>query len=194
MHEVRNQTSDADVIREILAGDVNAFELLMDRYQGYVSGVVTKHVPREGIEEVAHETFVRAYRSLRTFRGETPFKNWLSSIAVRCCYDFWRARYRNRETPVSSITGEALHWIEGLLAEGSVDGNPQRREALAVLRWAMDRLSPEDRMVLTLVYLEEHTTAEAAQLLRWSVPKVKIRAYRARKKLRKTLSKVLPDE
>jgi RNA polymerase sigma-70 factor (ECF subfamily) len=194
MHEVRNQTSDAEVIREILEGDVDAFELLMNRYQGYVSGVVTKHVPREGIEEVAHETFVRAYRSLRTFRGETPFKNWLSRIAVRCCYDFWRAHYRNRETPVSSIPGEALHWIEGVFAESSVEGSPQDREALAVLRWALDRLSPEDRMVLTLVYLEEHTTAEAAELLRWSVPKVKIRAYRARKKLRKTLSGILPDK
>lgn len=194
MREERNEPSDADVIRRILEGDVNAFELLMDRYQGYVAGVVTKHLPREGIEEVAHETFVRAYRSLSTFRGETPFKNWLSSIAVRCCYDFWRAHYRNRETPLSSIPEEARHWMEGLLAEGPVDGHPRDREALEVLRWAMDRLSPEDRMVLTLVHLEEHTTAEAAKLLRWSVPKVKIRAHRARKKLRKTLSEALPDD
>jgi RNA polymerase sigma-70 factor (ECF subfamily) len=58
----------------------------------------------------------------------------------------------------------------------------------------MDRLSAEDRMVLTLIHLEEYTTAEAADLLQWSVPKVKIRAHRARKKLRKTLSNALPGE
>jgi RNA polymerase sigma-70 factor (ECF subfamily) len=56
----------------------------------------------------------------------------------------------------------------------------------------MEGLSPEDRMVLTLVHMEGYTTAEAAELLRWSVPKVKIRAYRARKKLRKTLSDAIP--
>lgn len=191
MHEVRNETCDAAVIHEVLGGNVNAFELLMDRYQGYVGGIVTKHVPRDRIQEVAHETFVRAYRSLETFQARTPFKHWLSRIAVRCCYDFWREHYRNREVPMSSIPEEAHPWIESLLAnrsDGSPGGHAQTREALSLLRWAMDRLSAEDRMVLTLVHLEEHTTSEAADLLRWSVPKVKIRAHRARKKLRKALA------
>ena len=195
MHEVRNETSDAAVIREILGGNVNAFELLMDRYQGYVAGIVTKHVPRDRIQEVAHETFVRAYRSLETFQARTPFKHWLSRIAVRCCYDFWREHYRNREVPISSFPEEAHPWIESLLAnrsDGSPDGHAQNREALSLLRWAMDRLSAEDRMVLTLVHLEERTSAEAADLLRWSVPKVKIRAHRARKKLRKALADAIP--
>jgi RNA polymerase sigma-70 factor (ECF subfamily) len=195
MHEARNEESDAVVIREVLGGNVNAFELLMDRYQGYVAGIVTKHVPRDRIQEVAHETFVRAYRSLETFEARTPFKHWLSRIAVRSCYDFWRQHYRNREVPMSSIPEEAQPWIESLLANRS-DGFPRvndhRREAMSLLRWAMDRLSAEDRMVLTLVHLEERTTAEAADLLRWSVPKVKIRAHRARKKLRKALADAIP--
>ena len=195
MHEVRNETPDHAVIREVLEGDVDAFALLMDRYQRYVSLIVTKHVPRDNVQEVAHEAFVRAYRSLATFQARTPFKHWLSRIAVRCCYDFWREHYRNREVPMSSIPEEAQPWIESLLAnryDGSPRVNAQRREAMSLLRWAMDRLSPEDRMVLTLVHLEEHTTAEAADLLRWSVPKVKIRAHRARKKLRKALAGAIP--
>jgi len=195
MHEARNEPSDTAVIREILGGDVNAFELLMDRYQGYVAGIVTKHVPRDRIQEVAHETFVRAYRSLETFEASAPFKHWLSRVAVRSCYDFWRDHYRNREVPMSSIPEEAQPWIENLLAnrsDGSPSGNAQHREALSLLRWAMDRLSAEDRMVLTLVHLEERTSAEAADLLRWSVPKVKIRAHRARKKLRKALADAIP--
>jgi RNA polymerase sigma-70 factor (ECF subfamily) len=195
MHEVRNETSDTAVIQEILGGNVNAFELLMDRYQGFVASIVTKHVPRASVQEVAHESFVRAYRSLDTFQARRPFKHWLSRVAVRCCYDFWREHYRNREVPISSIPEEAHPWIESLLADrsdGSPDGNAQNREALGLLRWAMDRLSVEDRMVLALVHLEEHTTAEAADLLHWSVPKVKIRAHRARKKLRKTLADAIP--
>jgi RNA polymerase sigma-70 factor (ECF subfamily) len=196
MSDVQNENSDTDVIREVLAGNVDAFARLMDRYQGYVFGIVTKKVPRERVQEVSHETFIRAYRSLRTFKAKTPLRHWLARIAVRCCYDYWREHYRNRETPISSIAEDGREWIRGLLVDGSVESPGdynRRRQALSVLRWAMERLSAEDRMVLTLVYLEEYTTAEAAELLEWSIAKVKIRAHRARKKLRKTLSEAIPD-
>ena len=195
MEDARNERSDADVIREILEGNVNAFELLMDRYQGYVAGIVIKKVPKDRTQEVAHEAFIRAYRSLETFRAKTPFKHWLASIAVRCCHDFWRQHYRRKETQIGSISEDGWEWIQTLRVDGSADasdGYARNPEALRVLRWAMESLSPEDRMVLTLVHMEGHTIAEAAELLHWSVPKVKIRAYRARKKLRKTLSDAIP--
>jgi len=195
MEDVRSERSDADVIREILEGNADAFALLMDRYQGYVAGIVIKHVPADRVEEVAHEAFIRAYRSLETFRARTPFKHWLASITVRCCHDFWRRHYRRKETPVSSISEDGWEWIQAVRLDGSAetsDGYTRNAEALRVLRWAMEGLPAEDRTVLTLVHMEGHTIAEAAELLRWSVPKVKIRAYRARKKLRKTLSDAIP--
>ncbi len=196
MDEVQNEGSDAQVIRQVLDGNVNAFETLMERYQGYVAAIAAKNVPRDRIEEIAQETFLRAYRSLETFRGKTHFKHWLATIAVRCCQDFWRQHYRRSERAIGSISEEESDWIQGLLVDGSAHAasDPSRNpEALRVLRWAMEGLSAEDRAVLTLVHLEEYTTAEAARLLRWSVAKVKIRAHRARKKLRKTLEEVLPD-
>jgi RNA polymerase sigma-70 factor (ECF subfamily) len=192
---VRYEPSDADVIRDILEGNVDAFEVLMDRYQGYVAGIAIKHLPADRVQEVAHEAFIRAYRSLETFKAKTPFKHWLASITVRCCHDFWRRHYRRKETPVSSISEDGWEWVQTLRANGSTDasdGHSRDPEALRVLRWAMERLSAEDRTVLTLVHMEGYTTAEAAELLRWSVPKVKIRAYRARQKLRKTLSDAIP--
>jgi len=195
MHEVRNEFSDTQVVSEILEGNVDAFEVLMDRYQGYVSGIATKHVPRERVREVAHETFVRAFRSLGTFRAKTPFKHWLARIAVRCCYDFWREHYKNRDTPVGAMSENDREWARGLLLDGPRESSARHarnQEALRVLRWAMDRLTAEDRMILTLIHIEEYTLAEAAELLRWSVAKVKIRAYRARRKLRKTLSSTIP--
>lgn len=194
MHEVRNESSDTQIVSEILEGNVDAFALLMDRYQGYVAGIATKHVPRERIREVAHETFVRAYRSLGTFKAKMPFKHWLARIAVRCCYDFWREHYKNRETPIGSVSYKDRERVQGLLSVGSRDSpgrHARNQEALRVLRWAMDRLTAEDRTILTLIHLEEYTVAEAAELLRWSAAKVKIRAYRARRKLRKTLSNAI---
>lgn len=187
----RHERGDDEVIRDVLNGDVDAFELLMDRYQDYVCRIVTRKVPGDQVEEVAHEAFVRAYRSLKTFRAKTPFRHWLASIAVRSCYDFWRDRYRNRETPMSSISEDDRDWLNGLPVNGSVGDHARSRQALRVLRWAMERLSAEDRIVLALIYLEGHTAAQTAELLRWSVPKVKIHAYRARKKLRRTLSSAL---
>jgi len=85
--------------------------------------------------------------------------------------------------------------MDTLLSERSQESfaqHAQRREALSFLRWALDQLSPQDRTVLTLTYLEEYSVAEAAKLLGWSVPNVKIRSHRAKKKLRKILSEALP--
>jgi RNA polymerase sigma-70 factor (ECF subfamily) len=195
MEDVQKERSDADIIQEILEGNVNAFELLMGRYQGYVAGIVIKHVPQDRTEEIAHEAFIRAYRSLRTFKAKTPFKHWLASIAVRCCHDFWRRHYRRKETSVSSISEDGWEWIQTLRVNGSADasdGYTRNPEALRVLRWAMEGLSADHRTVLTLDQMAGNTPAEAAELLHWSVPKVKIRAYRARKKLRKTLSDAIP--
>lgn len=195
MNRAPNDFTEADIIRQVLEGNVDAFEFLLDRYQGHVSRIVLKHVPRDRVEEVAHETFVRAYQSLNTFKGKEPFKHWLSTIAVRCCYDFWREQYKHRETPVSSVSQDCQKWMDTLLSGRSQESfaqHDQRREALSFLRWALDQLSPQDRTVLTLTYLEEYSVAEAAKLLGWSVPNVKIRSHRAKKKLRKILSEAVP--
>jgi RNA polymerase sigma-70 factor (ECF subfamily) len=191
MNALVGDSSDAEIIGEVLAGNVNAFEALLERYECYVSGIATRHVPRESVREVAHDTFLRAYQSLKTFKGEKPFKHWLSKIAVRCCYDFWRAHYRNRERPISAISDEGRDWVAGVLSEASMESfteHSSRSEAITLLHWALDRLSAEDRTVLTLTWLEGYSVREAAERLGWSVPNVKVRSFRARKKLRKVLS------
>ncbi len=82
--------SDVEIVRQVVDGDVNAFELLLNRHRDHVLKIVKKHVPYEQIEETAHDVFVRAYQSLPTFKNKSHFRHWLSSIAVRTCYDFWR--------------------------------------------------------------------------------------------------------
>jgi RNA polymerase sigma-70 factor (ECF subfamily) len=110
---------------------------------------------------------------------------------VRTCYDFWRARYRNREISISSLTERQQHWLESVISAQSsrsfaADEEHQARKD--VLDWALSQLSAEDRMVVELVYLEELSGKEAAKLLGWSVANVKVRSFRARKKLQKLLS------
>ena len=182
--------SDAEIVHRVMDGDINAFESLLVRYKGHVLEVVKKHVPYNEVEETAHNVFVRAYQSLPTFKQRSSFKQWLSGIAVRACYDFWRKQYRSREMPMSSLTEEHKEWLEKVASDRShqsFDDMDSQKKARELLNWALDRLSPEDRMVLELVYLEGLSGSEVADLLGWSVANVKVRSFRARRKLRNLL-------
>ncbi|EFL52675.1 RNA polymerase, sigma-24 subunit, ECF subfamily [Solidesulfovibrio fructosivorans JJ]] len=194
MAEALVDMEDARVLSEIRAGDVDAYARLVTKYQGRVSGIVAGHAPRERVGELTHEVFVRAYRSLAGYRGDSPLGHWLAKVAVRTCHDFWRAEYRRRERPESELSDECRAFVEeaaALESSEAAEETASRREAKELLAWAMDRLSPTDRMVVTLTHLEERPVAEAAEMLGISVPNVKVRAFRARKKLRGLLGGVL---
>jgi RNA polymerase sigma-70 factor (ECF subfamily) len=181
---------DDTVIHRILAGEVNAYELLLNRYKQNVLNIVRRHVPPGEIEEIAQTVFVRAYQSLASFRPNTDFRKWISSIAVRSCHDYWRKVYRNREIPISSMTDKHDNWLEEVMAPASsqaYDETNFQAETKELLEWALNQLSPQDRMVIELVYLEGMKGKEAAELLGWSTANVKVRTFRSRRKLRKLL-------
>ena len=185
-----SKLEDMEIISRILEGDRNAFEILLDRYRNHVFGIVLKRVSPGEAEEVAHEVFIRAYKSLPRFRGESPFSHWLAKVAVRTCHDHWRKRYRNREIPMNSLSEEHVQWIENTAtAESSWNHESDESERLAgdVLEIALSRLHPDDRAVVELVHLDEYSIKETSEILGWSQGKVKIRAFRARKKLRKII-------
>jgi len=200
IHAMRGNAAnekDAEVVDRILGGDVDAFECLMDRYGEYVSRIAGRRVPWEDAEEVAQDIFIRAYISLSTYAGKGDFKWWLSKIAERACYDFWRQRYKSREKPVSALNEDQAKWLARATFEQSArahaDGTAGR-EARELLAWALGKLSPEDRAVIELVHIEERPVAEVAELLGWSVVNVKVRAYRSRKKLRAVLERLVAKE
>ncbi len=181
---------DDAIVQRILSGDVNAYELLLNRHKRTVAAIVKRHVPQGEIEEVAQKAFIRAYQSLRSYRLGTDFKKWISCIAVRSCHDYWRKAYRNREMPLSALTENHEAWLETVMTASA--GEACRESAFGeeirdLLEWALNQLSPQDRMVTELVYLEGMKGKEAAELLGWSVANVKVRAFRSRKKLRKLL-------
>jgi RNA polymerase sigma-70 factor (ECF subfamily) len=182
---------DAEIVRQVIDGNVNAFGSLLTRYRDLVLRIVKRHIPYNDVEETTQEVFVRAYRSLPTFKGKGNFKQWLSSIAVRTCYDYWRKAYRAREIPMSSLTEKHRNWLEQVISEESEQSHHETgsgNEAGELLDWALGKLSAQDRMVLELVYLEGLSGKEAADLLGWSVANVKVRAFRSRKKLEKVLT------
>ena len=179
-------SDDAESIDRVLQGDIDRFADLIARHRHHVLKIVQGHVPSDRVKEVAHDVFVHAYRSLSQYSGQVPFEHWLSRLAVRACYDFWRMS-RRADVPVSALTEDQAGWLDRALAAESDEQfreEADRRESLEVLDWALAQLSPEHRLVLTLVSLEGRPLREAADLLGWSVVNVKVRCYRARKALR----------
>ncbi len=185
---------DYEVISRVKAGEIDEFERLIEKYQLYVFALVSKHVPHESVEEVAHKVFIQAFKSLPGFQARGSFKHWLSKIAIRSCYDFWRRRYRGREVVVSSISEDRRSWFEEALSARALEtfhNEARRQEAKELLNWALDRLSPANRMVMNLIYFDGLTHKEAGELLGWSTAKVKLRAYQSRKQLRGLIIKLL---
>jgi RNA polymerase sigma-70 factor (ECF subfamily) len=193
---VSPEPADEEVIRRVLAGEVDLFAALITRYQDHVGRIVAGHVPREMTEETAHEVFVRAYRSLSTYSFRTPFSHWLATIAVRTCYDVWRSRSAQKDTPAGAFGEDDEQWTQRLVAVESDDRFQEmvrQREARDLLQKALAHLSPENRMVVTLVHLEGYSVREAAELLGWTPVNVKVRAHRARQQLRNILEPLIED-
>ncbi len=186
-------TGDAEIICQVIDGDVNAFEYLFRKYMDHVLRIVKKHIPYDQVEEIAHDVFIRAYKSLPALRNRDGFKAWVSSIAIRTCHDFWRREYRSKERTISSLSKGHSDWLENIMsgqAVRSYNEKSKQKEARELLDGALAGLSADDRMVLELVYLEGLTCKETADLMGITVANVKVRSYRSRKKLKKMLSEL----
>ena len=158
-------------------GDQEAFRRLVERHENQVAGLLWRFTrDRNTLEELVQETFVQAYFSLPNFRHEGSFAGWLSRIATRVGYRFWKKQAR--ANVYYSIQDADL--IEQPEAIDDVDPAAAGR----IIHWLLDQLRQPDRLVLTLMYFEGHSTEEIAQQMGWNRAMVKMRAYRARKKLR----------
>jgi RNA polymerase sigma-70 factor (ECF subfamily) len=172
---------DSDLVRSAIAGDDEAFAELVRRHKGAVLRGAYRFArnPAE-LEDLGQETFLRAYRDLRSFRGDAPFGHWLSRITVRVCYDALRKR-RREEKDVS------LEALAAPVADPSTENGHSARQARVILDRAMSRLKPEDRLVVTLYELEDRSVREVAELTGWSETRVKVRAFRARQTLKRLI-------
>lgn len=187
-------TDDSTAIRAVRNGDTDAYRHFLRRYRGVVASVAARYLDRNLVEEAAQETFIRAYSSLHSYDETKPFKSWITTIAIRCCYEFLRKKYMNRETSFSDLPVNGADVLERLGAMERTDfsGNGALRyEAMELLEWGLAQIPPVDRMVLQLTYLEGYSTAETAKMLGLSRVNVGVRSHRSRKKLRGLYEKML---
>ncbi len=198
MEKIGLQEEDDDqVIRRVIAGEINAFERLIARHGSLVTAIVRRHVPFDDVEDTIQNVFLRAYLSLPSFKNRGSFSGWLSVIAVRTCRDFWRDRYKSKEFPVSLLAEQHEQWLASAMSDerdGAFLERASQKEAAEILDYALGKLSAGDRMVLELVYFEGRSMKETAGLLGWSVANVKVRLFRSKKRLHKVLAGISTKE
>ena len=191
------EREDREIIEAVLSGAVDDFEEIVRRHERLVFSIAGRHVPAGRVEEIAQDAFLRAFQSLKNWRPEKPFAHWLARIALRACHDYWRKEGRRKEIPVSVFSAEHEEWVEDVLSRRSSEDFKDREDAKAareLLDWALGRIDPSDRLALTLVHLEGYSVSQAAEMLGISVANVKVRNFRARKRLRRALEELAKRE
>lgn len=192
LQSVRNDPAvsvDQELVKAAQGGDMQAFAALVRKYKSRIFATASRYARNHHeLDDLAQDIFIRAWRGLHSFRGDAPFEHWLMRLAVRACYDFLR---RNRNRREREISRDALLEAGCLMVDA---GDPQEiaeeSDALLLIRKAMQKLSPKDQMVITLLELEERSVREVAALTGWTETNVKVRAFRARQMLRKVIQRI----
>ncbi len=179
---MQDQLQDPDIIRQVLSGQQHAYAVLVERYQHFVFTIALRHVKdREEAEDMAQETFIKAYRSLADFKGDSKFSTWLYVICNNTCM----SHTRKRKGDVVSLE-EHHHAI--------ADTSKDHRSQKAVIQKSLDHLPETDAQIITLFYLAEQSLEETAQILGLSLSNVKVRLFRARQKLKDILETRFSEE
>jgi RNA polymerase sigma-70 factor (ECF subfamily) len=188
------ERTEAELIAAVLKGNAASFESLVQKYSPRVFASARRYARRESeIEDIAQEVWLKAFKKLKSFRGEAPFEHWLMRLTVRTCYDFLRRHQRNRESAFSDLTEPENDWLERFVTQPEAVSENADAARLLVAR-VLERLSPSARLIITLLEIEDRSVKEIAALTGWSVPLVKVRAFRARAEMRKILAKLPKDK
>ncbi len=188
------EASDNEIIAAIRGGDSSRFEELVRRYQSRLFATARRYARREDeVADIVQEIFLKAFSKLASWRGDAPFEHWLMRLAVHTCYDFLRAHRRNREHNLSEITEGESNWLDRF-ARAPDQGTTDAEAARSLVERVLAQLSPPNRLVITLLELEDRPVKEIAELTGWSVPLVKVRAFRARAEMKKILLRMTPEK
>src|SRR5512137_1107656 len=174
------EASDAELIAAVLRGDAASFEPLIQKYSPRIFATARRYARQESeVEDIAQEIWLKAFHKLKGFRGDAPFEHWLMRLAVRTCYDFLRGHQRNRETAFSEISDAEGDWLERF-AQEPASAHEDADAARQLVARVLEQLSPPARVIITLLEIEEKSIKEISRLTGWSLPLVKVRAFRAR--------------
>jgi RNA polymerase sigma-70 factor (ECF subfamily) len=184
--------AEASWLARVREGDEEAASALVRRLYPTVMKSVRCHLPKRSSEEdLAQAVFVKVFRKLHQFSGRVPLEHWVSRITVNTCVSQLSREQSKPEFRMSDLTEEDEAVVERLLTTGDELPNHQTSDARELLDKLLARLEPDERLVIRLLHLEEQSTAEISRHTGWSVSRIKVKAFRARRKMRKLWDRML---
>ncbi|MGA2686247.1 MAG: sigma-70 family RNA polymerase sigma factor [Verrucomicrobiota bacterium] len=192
MNSTETASDDVELLERIRGGATDDFAELVRRHQSRVFAILHRYErDAHKVEDLAQETFLKAWRALGQFDGRAPFEHWLSRIAARVALDHLRKeKRRQNEIGLPELGDDALDWLRNDDEKSELDAH----SAAELLELAMRELSPADRLVITMQELEGRSVKEIAVAMGASGVAVRVRAMRARSKLRQALEKIAKEK
>lgn len=188
---MQSKLSDIELIEQTLAGNQSAYADLVKRHQRFVFTLAMRFTKtREDAEEVAQDSFIKAYRSLQAFAGQSKFTTWLYSIVYTTAMTF----LRKKRLDTSSIDDEN-NFIQVENQNAGFENNMAENKSRSFyLNQAIEQLSADDAMIITLFYKGEQSLEEIAVALGIEPNNVKVKLFRARQRLKEKLERNLKHE
>ena len=166
-------------IKKILEGDSNSFGVIVERYQNMVFALALKMLKhREESEEVSQDTFIKVYKSLSKFNGESKFSTWIYRITYNTCLDRIKKNSKyNNDVEINDVTSNEIFQAENIF------DSLENKERSVIIKECMDKLPEDERVIMHLFYFEELSLKEIVKIVSMTEGNVKVKLFRARKKL-----------
>jgi RNA polymerase sigma factor (sigma-70 family) len=181
-------------VASVRQGDEEAARALMHHLHPLVLKLVRAHLPRRTDEEDLVQTvFMKVFAKLDQFSGAVPLEHWVARVTVNTCVNQLRHEQARPELRLADLSEEEEQVVHSLAATTEDLPTSQAHAARELVAKLLGRLSPEDRLVVTLLHLEERSVEEVRRVTGWGAARVKVRAFRARQKLKKHLTNLLRE-
>jgi RNA polymerase sigma-70 factor, ECF subfamily len=176
-------------------GDESAFAEIMRRYSPRVFRFASRFFrQRSLVEEAAQEVFLKAFTELGSYEGRGSLEGWLTRITTNTCLNILRSSKRRPELTVSDLTEDENTWMDSKLADAAGERFQSSERSLVAADLAgrvLQSLSADDQLVLTMIDGEDASVKEVVEMTGWSESKVKVQAFRARRRMREAIEKLL---
>ncbi len=176
----------ADCLDRVRRRDQAAARELVEHLYPLVIRIVRARLPRrEAEEDLAQEIFLKMFSRLAQYQGNVPLSHWVSRIAVTTCIDHLRAQQRRPEFRWADLSENEADLLDAVITDANDTAPDDALAASELVHKLLGQLKADDRLVIQLLDLEQKTIAEISALTGWNQSLVKVRAFRARRKLQK---------
>jgi RNA polymerase sigma-70 factor (ECF subfamily) len=183
--------NDSEIISRILQGDKQAYAELVKRYQNFVFTICLRYTSiREDAEEISQDIFVKAYRCLSDFRGDSKFSTWLYTIVNTSCITF----LRKKKLDTHSLDDERVFAVADNIDGGMRANQVEQKSRVAMVNDAIKLLAPDDAKIITLFYKGEQSLDEIGGIMGIDPNTVKVKLHRARQRLKDKMEKHFAQE